>query len=290
MGFQWFFKFVMNISFHPLKEQGIVFLIDEPGTFLHETAQAILSKELNSMLHENYMIFSTHYYSMLNLKEVELNRIYIVERNAQSIVATKATDYKGYADADKKSPILPILNAFRKTVIDYIHGNEAKKILIVEGLYDKYAISVFCKSPKWAEVEIFPSVGASQIADNMAEFAYYKKDILALFDNDDAGIDAYKKIKTNAMYIDVDSGYFEDSSKSLVMDNLFDVEELAKVSEALKNDGIMNYSTYKDVLKILYEDKSLVVKYKDLLQKTTSNFAKLENSILHKLKLIKKSN
>lgn len=290
MGFQWFFKFVMNISFHPLKEQGIVFLIDEPGTFLHETAQAILSKELNSMLHENYMIFSTHYYSMLNLKEVELNRIYIVERNAQSIVATKATDYKGYADADKKSPILPILNAFRKTVIDYIHGNESKKILIVEGLYDKYAISVFCKSPKWAEVEIFPSVGASQIADNMSEFAYYKKDILALFDNDDAGIDAYKKIKTNAMYIDVDSGYFEDSSKSLVMDNLFDVEELAKVSETLKNDGIMNYSTYKDVLKILYEDKSLVAKYKDLLQKTTSNFAKLENSILHKLKLIKKSN
>ena len=98
------------------------------------TAQAILSKELNSMLHENYMIFSTHCYSMLNLKEIELNRIYIVERNAQSIIATKATDYKGYADADKKSPILPILNAFRKTVIDYIRDNQAKKILVVEGL------------------------------------------------------------------------------------------------------------------------------------------------------------
>lgn len=38
----------------------------------------------------------------------------------------------------------------------------------------------------------------------------------------------------NAMYIDIDSGYFEDKSKSLVMDNLFDTEELVKVSEALK--------------------------------------------------------
>lgn len=291
MGFQWFFKFVMNISFHPLKDQGVVFLIDEPGAFLHETAQAILSKELNSMLHENYMIFSTHYYSMLNLKEIELNRIYIIERNTQSIIATKATDYKGYDDANKKSPILPILSAFRKTVIDFIRSNETKKILVVEGLFDKYALSVFGQSPKWAEVEIFPSVGASQIADNMSEFVYYEKDILALFDNDEAGYEASKNIKAcNAMHIDVAEGYFEDKSKSIVMDNLFDVEELRQLSEVLERDGFSNFATYKDILKILYENKTLVEKHKALLIKTLSNFSKLENSILCKLKLIKKNN
>lgn len=66
MGFQWFFKFVINISFNPLKDNGILFLIDEPGTYLHETAKTVLSKELNSMLHKNYMIFSAHYFSMLS--------------------------------------------------------------------------------------------------------------------------------------------------------------------------------------------------------------------------------
>ena len=200
------------------------------------------------------MVFSTHYYSMLSLKEIELNRIYVVERNQKSIIATKATDYQGYSDEDKKSPILPILNAFRKTVIDFIKSNEAQKILIVEGLYDKYALNVFCKSPKWLNVEIFPSVGASQIADNISEFAYYKNDILALFDNDEPGVKAYNTIKTknNAIVLDVQEGFKEDPSKSIVMDNLFDINELANLSTKLSSDGLENFATYKDILRILY--------------------------------------
>lgn len=291
MGFQWFFKFVMNISFTPLKDKGVMFLIDEPGTYLHETAQSTLSKELNSMLDNNYMIFSTHYYSMLNLKEIELNRIYIVERNTQSIIATKATDYKGYSDESKKSPILPILNAFRKTVIDYIRDNKTKKILIVEGLHDKYAIQVFCDSPKLAEVEVFPSVGASQIADNMFEFIYYKNDTIALFDNDEAGCEAFDKIKDkHAMLLDVKEGYREDPSKSLIMNDLFETDELNNLSNSLLSDGIENYGTYKNIINLLYENKELVQKYKTLLPHTIENFKKLENSILLKLKLTKKTN
>lgn len=291
MGFQWFFKFVMNISFTPLKDKGVMFLIDEPGTYLHETAQSTLSKELNSMLDNNYMIFSTHYYSMLNLKEIELNRIYIVERGLQSIVATKATDYQGYSNESKKSPILPILNSFRKTIIDYIKYNETKKILIVEGLHDKYALNVFCESPKWAEIEIFPSVGAPQIADNMSEFSYYKNDVLALFDNDEAGVAAMNKINSkNAILLNVREGYKEDNSKKLEMDDLFDSEELSNLSIKMSSVGIENFGTYKDIIRLLYENKHLIEKYKDILPKTLDNFKKLEESILIKLKLIRKLN
>lgn len=292
MGFQWFFKFVMNISFTPLKDKGVMFLIDEPGTYLHETAQSTLSKELNSMLNNNYMVFSTHYYSMLNLKEIELNRIYIAERNTQSIIATKSTDYKGYADENKKSPVLPILNAFRKTIIDYIKSNGAKKILIVEGLHDKYSLSIFCKSSKWAEVEIFPSVGASQIADNMSEFAYYKNnDILALFDNDKAGVEAINHLNNkNSMLLNIREGYKEDANKKLEMDDLFDSEELLNLSNKMILDGIENFGTYTDIVRILYENNNFKSKYDNLLPKTLDNFKKLEESILTKLKLIKKQN
>lgn len=290
MGFQWFFKFVMNISFNPLKDKGIIFLIDEPGTYLHETAQARLSKELNSMLHDNYMIFSTHYYSMLNLQEIELNRIYVIERSTESIIATKATDYKGYSDESKKSPILPILNAFRKTVIDYIKQGESKKILIVEGLYDKYAINLFCQSPNWYKVEIFPSVGASQIADNMAEFAYYKKDVLALFDNDEAGIKAYDNpsIKeSNKMYLNIKEGFKQDKAKSLVMNDLFDSNELNAISEKLKDEGYETYQNYNTTLRVLYENKNFVDKYKNILTNTIKNFEELESKIFEKLKIKK---
>ena len=288
MGFQWFFKFVMNISFNPLKDKGIIFLIDEPGTYLHETAQAILSKELNSMLHDNYMIFSTHYYSMLNLQDIELNRIYVIERNTESIIATKATDYKGYSDESKKSPILPILNAFRKTVIDYIKQGESKKILIVEGLYDKYALKLFCQSPDWYKVEIFPSVGASQIADNMAEFTYYKKEVLALFDNDEAGIEAYDNTsikEINKMYLNIKDGYKQDKAKSLVMNDLFDNNELNAISEKLKDEGYETYQDYKNTLRTLYENKNFVDKYKHLLTNTLKNFQELEGKIFEKLKI-----
>ncbi len=287
MGFQWFFKFVMNIAFNPLKDNGIIFLIDEPGTFLHESAQVALAKELNNILRNNYMLFSTHCYSMLNLKEVELNRIYVVERGTKSITATKATDYQGYSDESKKSPILPILNSLRKTIIDYIKENEKKKILIVEGLYDKYAISIFCQSSKWADIEVFPSVGASQIADNMSEFSYYKKkDILALFDNDEAGIQAYNDTnKSNALYLNLKDGYFEDNSKSLVMNDYFDSEELKNLSQSLKSKGYETYGEYKETLRILYENKELVNENKKILTKTINNFAQLEEEILEKFGL-----
>ena len=177
-------------------------------------------------------------------------------------------------------------------MIDFIKSNEAQKILIVEGLYDKYALNVFCKSPKWLNVEIFPSVGASQIADNISEFAYYKNDILALFDNDEPGVKAYNTIKTknNAIVLDVQEGFKEDPSKSIVMDNLFDINELANLSTKLSSDGLENFATYKDILRILYENKELVEKYKTLIPHTLENFRKLEESILLKLKLIKKNN
>ncbi|MBR2024654.1 MAG: hypothetical protein IKA02_02465 [Clostridia bacterium] len=174
-------------------------------------------------------------------------------------------------------------------MIDYIKTNNSKKILIVEGLNDKYAVSVFCKNSKWSEVEIFPSVGAPQIADNIAEFAYYNSAIMALFDRDDAGKEAMKKIKskTNAMFLELNDTNF-DSLEKLEMDDLFVSDELQGLSQKLNEDGIENFGTYKDIMRILYEDRNLVENYKYLLPKTLENFKKLENVLLVKMKLIKK--
>ena len=111
-----------------------------------------------------------------------------------------------------------------------------------------------------------------------------------LWDDDRAGNEAYKGIaKANAMYIDIWPGFSQDQSKSVVMDNLFDPEELKNLSQELSDNNIKNYATYKDILRILYENKNIVHKYKHLLTKTLENFSKLENSILCKLKLIRKN-
>ena len=68
-GFQWYFNFLMKLKFNPKyrKEQtGAIYLLDEPGSYLHSSAQDELLYALREISDTNSIVYCTHSQHLLN--------------------------------------------------------------------------------------------------------------------------------------------------------------------------------------------------------------------------------
>lgn len=273
-GFKWYFNFIMRTMFNPIHKnsnnRNTFYLMDEPGTFLHETSQKSLATELKDIIGDNFLIYTTHHFQMLNLTNISLNNIYIVEKHNKLIKAYKTTDYQGYDNDAKKAVVLPILHTLRFTFLDMLRNdeNKDKKFLIVEGLHDYYFIKLFILDNKLSNLIVWPSVGASQIIVNLPEFRFYNKGVYALLDNDKAGVDALNNYikamgQTNSVFVLPFEGYNEDSSKSFTMNNMIPTDVLNEMYEILIKARVPDvYNNYKSIMENLFENEELIIQLK----------------------------
>jgi hypothetical protein len=82
-GFQWFFNYMIKLKFNPrykLRKEDSIFLLDEPGSYLHSSAQSELLKELKSVSEKNTIVYCTHSQYLLNPKTIKLGSIKIAEK------------------------------------------------------------------------------------------------------------------------------------------------------------------------------------------------------------------
>lgn len=271
-GFKWYFNFIMRTLFNPIHKNGnnnqTLYLMDEPGTFLHESSQKSFAQELKDIIKGNYLIYTTHHFQMINLKNISLNNIYIVEKFNKLVVAEKSTHYTGYNNDAKKGAMLPIFHSLRFTFVDMIRDeqNKNKKFLIVEGLHDYYFINLFIKKAKILDnIEIYPSVGADQIYSNIPEFNFYNNGVYALFDNDQKGCiakDEFLKLTNkeyeNRVFVLPFSGYQEDNTKSFTMNDIFGQDLLNDIYNKIIEKGLyIPQNNYKCIMECLYENREL---------------------------------
>lgn len=272
-GFIWYFNFIMRTLFNPkhknVKNDKILYLMDEPGTFLHESSQKSLAQELKSIINDNFLVYTTHHFQMINLKNISLGNIYIVEKYKKLVSAYKTTAYQGYNDESKKSSVLPILHTLRFSFLDLLREEETrdKKFLLVEGLHDMYFINIFIQNATTLkDVIVYPSVGADQILTNLPEFMFYNNGVYALFDNDEKGVRARNnfvkkvptKLKKHAFVLPF-SGYDENISDSFTMNNMFEQSDLTSIYNSLIDANIEVFdSSYKNVMEALYNNQEIV--------------------------------
>lgn len=272
-GFIWYFNFIMRTLFNPkhknVKNDKILYLMDEPGTFLHESSQKSLAQELKSIINDNFLVYTTHHFQMINLKNISLGNIYIVEKYKKLVSAYKTTAYQGYNDESKKSSVLPILHTLRFSFLDLLREEETrdKKFLLVEGLHDMYFINIFIQNATTLkDVIVYPSVGADQILTNLPEFTFYNNGVYALFDNDEKGVRARNnfvknvstKLKKHAFVLPF-SGYDENISDSFTMNNMFEQSDLTSIYNSLIDANIEVFdSSYKNVMEALYNNQEIV--------------------------------
>ncbi len=280
-GFIWYYNFIMKIRFNPKQNsesENTVFLLDEPGSYLHETAQKELCADLKKIAtKKNSVIYCTHSPQLLSPSVISPNKIKIVSKNNGEIIAQNITDYK--CENKKVAALQPVYEALGIPLYNSFHKNE--NIVCVEGIYDKYAIEFFCSLGN--DILVFPSVNTDTIIDNLAYFITYKIPYIALWDNDVAGIK--DKNKAEKFYGTTESRKFcllpKSNSK---MENLIVKADYDLFFEKLNFEKKEKYTKmdYQIIMNALTFDIKTKQKgeiLNDLGSETKKNFKNLEDMI-----------
>ena len=153
-GFKWFFAFLLFTEFRKNRSKNILFLLDEPASNLHSSAQKRLLNAINELSDKSLVIYSTHSHHLINIDwlagaYVIMNE-YITEENlggdinlqeGAKISAIKYYTYVGKGlGSDKVSYFQPILDAldYQPSTVEPIPN-----IIILEGKNDWYTLRYF---------------------------------------------------------------------------------------------------------------------------------------------------
>ena len=263
-GFIWYYNFIMKIQFNPKQieeSENTVFLLDEPGSYLHETAQKELCNDLKKISKDGTVIYCTHSPQLLIPKIIPPNKIKIVSKNDGMINAVNLTEYK--TEGKKMAALQPVYEALGMPVFSTYHNKE--NIVCVEGIYDKYAIELFCDLPSGTVV--FPSVNSDAIISNIAYFITYRIPYLALWDDDVAGNrDCNKAKKYYGIGESENCCVLPNKGKKaeMKMEDMFDKETFDRLSELCGLDIKKCYdkNDYQNIMNALYFEVKDTVKRK----------------------------
>lgn len=279
-GFIWYYNFTMKLMYNPKfigKEERTIFLLDEPGSYLHASAQENLCQKLMEISANNgIVIYCTHSHHMLNPKYVPLNNIMIVQKEKKNLI-TLNTATQISTEVTKNQAFQPIYEALHLPFYKTLPENA--EVVLVEGIYDKYAIELFGDLPE--NILIFPSTSCEDILKNIPYFILYSIKYMVVWDNDSAGRNS--RDKARAMF----GGEYkrfqilhnrEDSDRR--MEKMFENDDINKLKSKFK---LPNDSTYETVLSTLYYSDSKKDAKKLVSKETQKNFEILNNIIIKTL-------
>lgn len=265
-GFQWFFNYMIKLKFNPRYKKtkdNSIFLLDEPGSYLHSSAQSELLKELDSVSNRNTIVFCTHSQFLLNPDVIKLGSIRIAEKEKSKI---SLHDYGNYKSKNDKSALSPIYQALQLNCSNDFLGN----LVITEGITDYYFIEMVKKNTKLIKTDfkVIPGTGAGNSSTLICLALPFSDNFIILLDNDDAGHTAAKKyIKEFGEHLKTKLHFYNEQQNDCKLEDLFDKqdkENLLKITSA---------SNIKKAIPILYFDLKAhqASFFKSLSQKTLDN-------------------
>lgn len=190
-GFQWFFNYMMKLKFNPRYKNDIensIFLLDEPGSYLHSAAQVELLQELKSISESNYIIYCTHSQFLLDPTIIKLGSVRIADKNSGVIFLSEFGTYKVTKDFGALSVLYQSLRL--NPSADF-----PGKVVLVEGITDFYFLKMLQMHSDLVsdDLKIIPGLGAGQSATLIALAIGFSDDFIVLLDSDKPGRDAVKK-------------------------------------------------------------------------------------------------
>ncbi len=153
-GFKWFFSFLLFTEFRKKRTKNILFLLDEPASNLHSSAQAKILEAIHELSKDSLVIYSTHSHHLIhpgwlggtyicineNLSNDALEGNLTLTEGAK-ISAEKYYTYVGKGiGSDKISYFQPILDRldYKPSLVEPIPN-----IVILEGKNDWYTLRYF---------------------------------------------------------------------------------------------------------------------------------------------------
>ena len=185
-GFFWFFNFVMKLEFNPklqdVSDGNTIYLLDEPGSYLHASAQSKLCSKLQQLSLRNKVLYCTHSHYLLNPDMIPFSAIRVAAKDGMGdIKLIPIHEYKG-SILEKRSAFQPVIDALqiKPFMLDLTHD----RVIIVEGIYDYYGLELFKQQ---RSVNVLPSVGADSIKFYVSLMIAWQVAYWALWDNDNQG-------------------------------------------------------------------------------------------------------
>lgn len=280
-GFIWYYNFIMKIIFNP-KQSGTtnetIFLLDEPGSFLHEIAQIDLCKRLREISEkEGIVIYCTHSPKLLIPTEIPFNSIMLVDKNKNAEITILPAKDKNNTSSQRNSAMQPVYEAL--LIPEYTSIDVNQQIVCVEGIYDKYCIEIFADIN--TNIRLFPSTTAGAIAKNVQYFITYDIPYMALWDNDEEGLK--EKKYAEQFFGPVEAKKFDtlpliNNRKDTRMEDMIDKSDYALLCEKL---NLGSSAKYEAIICDLYfmDDKKRSSIIKSLSLKTKDNFKVLSKII-----------
>jgi AAA15 family ATPase/GTPase/5S rRNA maturation endonuclease (ribonuclease M5) len=287
LGFKWFFTFLLFTEFRKNRssEKGeILFLLDEPASNLHSTAQKNLLTTFQKLVSNCKMIYTTHSHHLINPKW--LSSAYIIKNKALDYnkefdyisdnTDVEAMLYKQFVvkHPEQKTYFQPILDA-----LEYRPGllEEVPNIVLLEGKNDFYTFKYLNEIvfENRFLINFYPGNGADRNNQIIATYLAWNRDFIILLDGDKAGEDAKKRyLKEFGPIVENKIITLTDIDKSYKFptENLFtDVERLTITKIFDPSAKEFNKSKFNTALQSLYIEEGFF----EFEEKTKNKFLKI---------------
>lgn len=272
-GFQWFFNFIVKLKFNPKYREhpnDAIYLLDEPGSYLHSSAQEELLAKLVEISKDNTILFCTHSQYLLDPETINLSDVRIVSKSDGAISITNYGD----SGAEKNGGAYSALNdaLHLKYGLPLTHLNYC---LIVEGVTDWCLMKMFLNL---GSIEIIPGAGCTQLKSLISIAAASSKAFLVLLDKDSEGDKAAEEYSGTFGDLFIYNSYQYQGiaqKKKFVLEDLLSQKDIELIKQKTGCSKIK-----KAIVKLYYSDASIVEEVKkQLSDEAKENFGKLEQVV-----------
>ncbi|GAA7298915.1 hypothetical protein BD0103_07110 [Helicobacter pylori] len=145
-GFQWAFNFMFgflyNVGSHFSLNKNIIYVMDEPATYLSVPARKEFRKFLKEYAHKNHVTFVLATHDPFLVDTDHLDEIRIVEKETEGSVIKNHFNYP-LNDASKDSDALYQIKRSLGVGQHVFHNHQKHRIIFVEGITDYCYLSAF---------------------------------------------------------------------------------------------------------------------------------------------------
>lgn len=250
-GFQWFFNFIVKLKFNPKYKshpKNAIYLLDEPGSYLHSAAQVELLKKLCEIGKENNILYCTHSQYLLDCDVINISSIKIAMKDDGNIKLVNYCD----APNNKSMGAFSALNDALKLKFG-ISAFNMKKCIITEGITDYYFYKMFGKDLS-DDIAIIPGQGCQNLGNMISIMLAYSDKFLVLLDNDHEGRNASQKYeRTFGRSFNENKYLYNIAQHDFVLENLLSDVAIQNILAAT------NCVDIKSAIPILYFSKDIDV-------------------------------
>jgi hypothetical protein len=277
-GFYWFFNFVMKLEFNPKvlhnNGQGSIYLLDEPGSYLHATAQAKLCGKLKSLSESNIVVYCTHSHYLLNPEVIPFSNIGVAVKDANGSISLVPIYQHDGNILERRSAFQPLIDALqiKPFMIDVTHA----RAVLVEGIYDYYALELFRKQ---RPVSVLPSAGADSVKFFVSLLIAWQIRFRALWDDDKAGRDALSRAEKLFGKEVAEQSFMllpTHGGPTTILQNLFDGGDLSMIRKELT---LSSDASFERTLAALFFSGRRAELLNKMSGKTQQNLATLWDAI-----------